>query len=326
MILITGATGLVGSQICKHFIDLDVSFLALKRESSKTTLLPESNIKWIEGDILDAYRFREILEEKNIDVVIHCAAIVSYHKQDEELMYNVNVRGTKNVVDVCIESGVRQLIHISSIAALGRKVGRNTIHENDHWVESPFNSAYARTKYLAELEVWRGHNEGVDACVVNPSVVIAPGDGQRSSSKLLQYVWDEKKFYTKGKINYVDVRDVARVVGFIYSKQVNNERFILNAGNIEYHSIFKQIAKNFNRKSPNIRAGSMLLKLVYILDQIKYFITRIRPVVTKEMLKSAKSDFLYINDKSRTYFSMEYTPLDKTLKWACGSFKQLKKG
>lgn len=326
MILITGATGLVGSQICKHFIELDIPFLALKRENSKITLLPYSNIKWVDGDILDVYRIREIINEHAIEVVIHCAAIVSYHKQDEELMYNVNVRGTKNLVDACIEFDVNHLIHISSIAALGRKSGRNTINENDHWVESPYNSAYARTKYLAELEVWRGHNEGVDSCVVNPSVVIAPGDGKRSSSKLLQYVWDEKKFYTKGKINYVDVRDVAKVVGFIYSKQVKNERFILSAGVVEYQLIFNQIAANFNRKPPNIRAGFMLLKLVYVLDQIKYFITRIRPVVTKEMLKSAKSDFIYVNDKSRSYFSMEYSPLDATLEWACSSFKQLKKG
>lgn len=326
MILITGANGLIGSQIAKQFISMGILFKALRRENSNLSLLQDENIDWVEGNVLDTIRIRDIITDNNIDVVVHCAAIVSYHKQDESLMYKVNVRGTMNVVDACIELGVKQLIHISSVAALGRKTGRNTIYEDDHWVESPLNSTYARTKYLAELEVWRGQNEGVDTCVVNPSVVIAAGDGQRSSSKLLKYIWDEKKFYKEGKINYVDARDVARIVGDIYIKKVVGERFILNAGNIEYRSIFEQIANNFNKKPPSIKVNMLILKAIYLLDQIKYLLTRIRPVVTREMLKSTNTDFLYVNDKSRDFFSMEYTPLSKTLEWACNSFKQDRKG
>lgn len=320
MILITGANGLIGSQICKYLISEDLPFKALKRKGSDISLLPDDKVNWVDGDILDAVLLREYL--RGVSVVIHCAAIVSYHKEDEQLMYHVNVKGTRNIVDVCIEEGVQQFIHISSIAALGKKPNQLEVDENNDWVESPVNSAYARTKYLSELEVWRGFHEGMGVCVVNPSVVLAPGDGKRSSSKLLKYVWDEKKFYTKGMLNYVDVRDIAKVVIEIYKNNIVGERFILNAGNITYKDIFERIANRFEKKSPTFLVGESLLKVIYVLDQIKYFFTRIKPVVTKEMLKSTRSNYLYVNNKSRDFFKMNYTPLDETLDWVCLNFKQ----
>ncbi|MDH5474183.1 MAG: NAD-dependent epimerase/dehydratase family protein [Cyclobacteriaceae bacterium] len=320
MILITGANGLIGSQICKYLISEDLPFKALKRKGSDISLLPDDKVNWVDGDILDAVLLREYL--RGVSVVIHCAAIVSYHKEDEQLMYHVNVKGTRNIVDVCIEEGVQQFIHISSIAAFGKKPNQLEVDENNDWVESPVNSAYARTKYLSELEVWRGFHEGMGVCVVNPSVVLAPGDGKRSSSKLLKYVWDEKKFYTKGMLNYVDVRDIAKVVIEIYKNNIVGERFILNAGNITYKDIFERIANRFEKKSPTFLVGESLLKVIYVLDQIKYFFTRIKPVVTKEMLKSTRSNYLYVNNKSRDFFKMNYTPLDETLDWVCLNFKQ----
>ncbi|MDH5366043.1 MAG: NAD-dependent epimerase/dehydratase family protein [Cyclobacteriaceae bacterium] len=323
MILVTGANGLIGSQVCKLLLALNIPFKAMKRCDSDISLLLNNNVKWVEGDILDAVTFQEYL--LGVEVVVHCAAVVSYHKEDEYLMYQVNVEGTRNVVDTCIEAGIKQFIHISSIAALGRKPERNTIDEDDNWSDSPMNSTYARTKYLSELEAWRGYHEGMGVCVINPSVVIASGDGKRSSSKLLQYIWDEKKFYTDGKLNYVDARDVANIVVEIYKRKIVGERFILNAGNISYKDVFEKIAKRFEKKPPSIKVGNNLLKFIYIMDQLKYFLTRIKPVVTKEMLKSSRSNSLYVNTKSKNFFNIDYKSIDETINWACSTFKQQKK-
>lgn len=323
MILVTGANGLIGSQICKLLLELNIPFKAMRRSNSDITLLSNNNVKWVEGDILDTVTLQEHL--KDVKVVIHCAAVVSYHKEDEDLMYQVNVEGTRNVVDTCIEEGIQQLIHVSSIAALGKKPDIDTIDEKDNWVESPMNSVYARTKYLSELEAWRGYHEGMGVCMVNPSVVIAPGDGKRSSSKLLKYIWDEKNFFTEGKLNYVDARDIAKVVIDIYKRNIVGERFILNAGNIAYKDIFEKIAERFEKRPPSIKVGKNLLKFIYLIDQTKYFLTRIKPVVTKEMLKSTRSNYLYVNQKSKDFFDIDYTPLDETLNWACSTFKQQKK-
>ena len=200
MILVTGANGLIGSSICRELLQSKIPFKALRRSHSDLSLLDDKRVQWVEGDILDPVILHDLLIDVN--TVIHCAAVVSYQKADEKLMYEVNVKGTKILVDMCLEMGVEHFIHLSSIAALGKKLDDHEITEENPWIESPNNSVYARTKYLAEVEVWRAHHEGLSASVVHPSVVLAPGDGLRSSSKLLKYVWDENRFFIDGKLNY----------------------------------------------------------------------------------------------------------------------------
>ena len=319
MILVTGANGLIGSFVCKELIARAIPFKPMKRAGSDTSLLKEYDLEWLECDILDTTNLERILV--GVTGVIHCAAMVSYHKQDEYLMYRTNVKGTRNLVNCCINVGVKYLLHLSSVAALGRKAESREVDENTHWSESPLNSAYARTKYLSELEVWRGEQEGLEVCVMNPSVVIAPGDGQRSSSKLLKYVWDQKRFYTSGSINFVDVRDVAKLVVDAYEKKVTGERFVVSADSIKYKDLFGRLAFKMKKKTPSIKAGPTLIKIVYVLDQIKFFVTRIRPTVTKEMLKSASSNIVFMNQKSKDYFSFNYRSIDDTVTWACEEFE-----
>ncbi len=216
-ILITGATGLVGSATARRFLADGHSVSVLHRPDSDRSLLQdvEDRIQWIEGDILDVLSLEKALE--NVEYVVHAAAVVSFVPRDEAAMVKVNVEGTANVVNACLKRGIRKLCHVSSVAALGRPHPRTieqdkpvVIDETQRWEDSPNNSAYAKTKYLAELEVWRGISEGLPAVIVNPSLILGEGDWQKSSTQLFKYVYDGKPFYTEGTVNYVDVQGYCR--------------------------------------------------------------------------------------------------------------------
>lgn len=319
MILVTGANGLLGSQIVRKLLEQKVEFNALRREESDLSLLNNENVNWIECDILDVTSLYKSLDK--VDTVIHCAAVVSFHPSDNEMMHTVNVEGTCNVVNACIEANVKNLIHVSSIAAFGRSKTMTSINENTIWVTSSLNTAYAETKYLAELEAWRGANEGLNVAVINPSVVLAAGSEGQSSSKLFDYVWQEHTFYIDGNLNFVDARDVADAVYAIYDKEIYGERFILNAGKVEYKTLFDAISDRLVKKAPSMKANSWILWIALFMEKLKYWLTRVKPTITKEIIKTTSVAFTYDNSKSKDAFNLEYRTLDESLDWVCKDYK-----
>ena len=224
--------------------------VGIKREKSNISVVDhlQDKIQWRVADVADSISLSESFQ--GIHTVIHSAALVSFNPRKAKEIFDTNVIGTKNVVDACLASGVRKLIHISSVAALGRERGVQLISEENTWADSPLNSDYAISKYQAELEVFRGHEEGLHVSLVNPSVILAPANWNRSSSQLFKYIWNEKPFYTEGMLNYVDVRDVATIIHLLYKGDFNGERFIVNANHVSFKTIFDEIARRFNKKSP----------------------------------------------------------------------------
>ena len=243
-IFMTGANGLLGSVIAQNLLSAGYPLSAMRRASSSMDLLgpSASGISWIEADLMDISSYRDALE--NADIVIHAAAMVSFDKRDHARMMDINVRGTAELVDAALEAGIQHFIQISSIAAIGRVKDAGIIDEQTKWVDSDLNSQYAISKYQAELEVWRGGEEGLPFSIINPSVVLGMGDLQQSSAKLFKYVWDQKPFYTDAIVNYVDVEDVAEAVRLLVSKGPQNDRFIISAGDIPYKTLFGHMAKN----------------------------------------------------------------------------------
>jgi dihydroflavonol-4-reductase len=248
-ILITGATGLVGSAVARRFLTENHAVYALHRSGSDRSLLKDiaDRIEWIEGDVLDISTLESAVE--GIDFVVHTAAVVSFIPRDRKMMYKVNVEGTSNVVNVCLKHQIGKLCHVSSIAALGRPDARKIVpgqelilDESQRWEDSPENSEYAKTKYLAELEVWRGIAEGLNAVIVNPTLILGEGDWTKSSTQLFRYVYQEKPFYTEGIANYVDVKDVAEIIFRLLFSDISADRFLLNGGSISYHHLFNTIA------------------------------------------------------------------------------------
>ncbi len=320
MILVTGANGLVGAAIVRQLLKKNLVVRALKRSQSDVSTLSDvaSDIEWVEGDVLDIASLEIAMQ--GVSMVIHAAAMVFFSPKERSLMYKVNVEGTANVVNVCMAMKVKKLAFISSIAALGRPDLAHAdtqktiyINEEQKWEDSPLNSHYAKSKYQAELEVWRGVAEGLPAVIVNPSIILGEGDWTRSSSQLFKYVYDQKKFYTEGLVNYVDVLDVAAVTVRLLLSDVENERFVLNAGTTTYKDLFEQIAKGFGQKPPSIRISPFMSEILWRIEAIRSFFTGKNPLITRETAKSARSRFAYDSTKIQKALNFVFIPLSETI-------------
>ncbi|NIJ53523.1 NAD-dependent epimerase/dehydratase family protein [Dyadobacter arcticus] len=319
-VLITGATGLVGSAVARRFLSDNYEVLALYRRGADRSLLSDvdSRVNWVEGDIMDISSLENAME--GVDFVVHTAAVVSFIPKDRKIMYRVNVEGTANLVNVCLNYPVKKLCHVSSIAALGRPDSRKLIpgkttmlDESQRWEDSPENSEYAKTKHLAELEVWRGIAEGLNAVIVNPTLILGEGDWNKSSTQIFRYVYQEKPFFTEGIANYVDVRDVADIVFRLLHSEVSAERFLLNAGSISYKNLFSMIAVAMNKKKPWLRVGPGLAGIIWRVEALRTFLLGTKPLITKETAQSAARNISYRNDKIRNILNFEFQPLEKTV-------------
>src|SRR5690606_3677923 len=211
MIAVTGANGLLGSFVVRKLMEANVPVVAIKRANSNTSLLADlPTLAWRTADILDPISLQEAFD--GVTGVIHCAAMVSFNPRDEKKLMQVNVEGTKNVVDACLIAGINRLLHVSSVAALGRQKNQTHITESNTWIDSSYNTVYGLSKYKAELEVFRAQEEGLKTIIINPSVILSRGNWDKSSAQLFKYVWRERPFYSDGSFNYVDVRDVAQQI------------------------------------------------------------------------------------------------------------------
>jgi dihydroflavonol-4-reductase len=319
-VLITGATGLVGSAVAKRFLSENHEVYALFRQGSDRSLLAdiENRVQWVEGDILDITLLEEAVEK--MDVVVHTAAVVSFIPRDRKMMYKVNAEGTANVVNACLKHQIGKLCHVSSIAALGRpdprKIvpGQDTVlDEGQRWEDSPENSEYAKSKHLAELEVWRGIAEGLNAVIVNPTLILGEGDWTKSSTQIFNYVYREKPFYTEGLANYVDVLDVSEIVFKLVQSQIAGERFLLNAGSISYHHLFNSIADAMQKKRPSMKVKPWLAGIIWRVEAFRTWLLGTKPLITRETAQSAARRIRYDNAKIKNALGFNFQPIEKTV-------------
>ncbi len=324
MIFVTGANGLLGSHICKKLIDEGYKVKALIRKDSNTFLLGEylNKLEIINGDILNPESFAN--ELNNVTAIIHCAAIVSFHQSDKDLMNKVNVEGTANMVNLALDKKIEYFIQISSVAALGRLTGSGIVTEENKWQDSIWNSNYATSKYFAELEVWRGIEEGLPAVMINPSVILAPGVGAKSSSQLFTYVWKENIFYPAGKVNYVDVRDVCQAITQCLKLKKTKERYIVNGGITTYKNLFDLIGKSFNKKPPFIETNQLLIKVGMFLDKLRSIFTGTKTIITTETARLTQSEIYFDNTKIKKELNLSFVDLSDSIEWSCSKINEQK--
>jgi dihydroflavonol-4-reductase len=328
MILITGANGLIGSAVAKRFLQAGIPVRALVRADSDRHTLREvaHQIDWAEGDILDIPSLEKALE--GITYIVHTAAIVSFAPKDRDVMFKVNVEGTANVVNACLKAGIKKMGYLSSVAALGRPDAKtisplNTvvINEKQKWEESELNSNYAKTKYQAELEVWRGIAEGLNAYMVNPTIVLGEGNWNKSSIQLFKYAFDEKPFYPQGVINYVDVLDVAEAMYQLMISDITAERFTLNAGSITYQDFLTKVALGFGKRPPRYKVSQWASQLLWRLEAVRTFFTRKSPLITKETATTSAYQFYYDNRKINKAINFQFCSLDESIERCCKYFQ-----
>lgn len=315
MILITGATGLVGSHLIQQLINNNQSVRALYRNTIPNYRDAEK-VDWIKGDILDINSLEVAMQ--NVQQVYHCAAIVSFNPSKRNELYKVNIEGTANVVNACITSGVKKILFVSSVAALGRIREDQPIDESMNWTPETSNSEYGKTKYMAELEVWRGMGEGMDVAVVNPVIILGSGDWNAGSSSIFKSAYDEFPWYTSGMSGFVDVLDVVNAMIAIMQSSVTGERFIISGHNALYKDVFALIAKSFGKKVANKKVTPFIAAIVWRLEALKAIFTSKDPLLTKETAKTAQAIVSFNNNKLLHQFpNFKYTPLEISIERVC---------
>ena len=308
MILVTGSTGLVGSHLLYHLIKDGNTVRALYRTETKIKTVKHvfsyyekdvdslfSKIEWIQGDINDLPSLEKAFND--VTYVYHCAALVSFDPNDYRKLRKINIKGTANIVNLCIDNNIKKLCYVSSIAAIGEASKNDCISETSEWNPESDHSVYAITKYGAEMEVWRGTQEGVNSVIVNPGIIVGPGYWRTSSGALFKRIYKGQKYYTTGVSGYVDIDDVVIPMIELMKSSIKNERYILVSENLSFKDFATSVAKKLNVKPPQKEASKLLLNIAWRLDWLNYFFKRKYRKLTKQMVKSVTSDSFYSNKK-----------------------------
>lgn len=317
LVLITGATGFLGSHLCSLLLRQGYRVVALRRNSNSEGLfkrvhkfyqLPSSyQPSWITGDILNIDDIIPALD--GVSAVFHCAALVSFAKKDKQRLMGHNVVGTRNVVNACLITGVKQFVYASSVAALGRATGDDDpITENSVWVESKYNSRYAISKYLAEQEVWRAQEEGLHVTLVNPGIILGYGDSFSGSNKIYHMIKKGQSFYPVGSNGFVGVEDVAKMMLFLFENNQWGKRFLCVAETIEYKKLFFQLCEAMGKKPPRIALNGAVLWLAYQMARAAEFLKIPFPIPSDNIITSSKTS-IYQSVNQPLLDGFQYTPI-----------------
>lgn len=332
MILVTGGTGLIGGILLMKLAERGYPIRAIYRDETSiqkfkdTTSYFEnakelhSKIEWMEGDVQNIDSLKPCFD--GVEYVYHCAGLVSFRTKDKERLYNTNVTGTYNIVNLSIDAGVKKICHISSIAALSQKLKDQVITEDNDWEQDKKNSWYSRTKYWGELEIWRGIVEGLNAVIVNPSVVIGPGGWNESSGQLFSTVNKGLKFYTSGVTGYVGAADVAESMILLMESDIENERFVLNERDLSFKELFTLIAKSLDKKPPKWAATKLMMQMAHIASQSLALITGKEPLITRSTIRSAFGKKYYSSEKLIKALNFTFTPIENVIEETGREFKK----
>lgn len=324
-ILVTGATGFVGSYLVRLLLEKGYKIRGLKRSTSKFDLLYDikDQVEWVDVDINDVVGLEDAFE--GVTHVCHCAASISFHPRDVRQMHKTNVGGTTNIVNLCLHKNVKKLIHISSIAALGRSKDRLDLNEKCQWIESKDNSNYAITKHLAEQEVWRGTAEGLATVIVSPSVVVGSRSWNDGMSGFFKKIDKGLKLYPSGQSGFVDVRDVVLFMEKMIQSDISGERYILNAVNIPHREFFNSIAGALKATPPSIEVGPILAEIAWRVEWLKEKLLGTPPLLTKESARASVSKFRYHHEKSLSVPGFQYHPFEQTIMDTAHQYLEAKK-
>ncbi len=336
MILVTGGTGLVGTYLLYELASKGRKIRALIRPGRSEHFVQSlfscidcnhnfnpTHIEWVEGDVLDLYSLDQAME--GVNQVYHSAGMISFYPRERALMQKINIEGTANIVDCSMRHGVQKLIHVSSISALGSNTEKDLIDENATWQNSEIHSGYGISKYSGEKEVWRGIEEGLNAVIVNPSVILGAACHPKAVNPVLNGINKLLPFYSNGVTGYVDVRDVVKAMILLMESDISAERYVLNSENLSQRELFTICAVLLGRKNPYIHLNKPLLNLFRIEEALRSTITGNRPLITRENVNSVTGINRYSSDKFRLRFGYEFIPVKESLSNAFQILKMLNK-
>jgi len=324
MILVTGGTGLLGAHLLYKLVAQGNRVKAIYRGASKFEGVKKifsyysenpsvlfDKIDWVKADITDVPALDVAFE--NVTYVYHCAADLSFNPKNYRQSREVNVVGTANIVNLCLIHHVSKLCHVSSIATLGEDL-KKPITEETRWnPENNTQNIYAITKYDAELEVWRGTQEGLDAVVVQPGVILGPGLWNSGSGEIFTKVSNGFHYFTSGTVGVVDVNDVSESMMKLMSSEIVNEQFIVVSENIPYKELMQNIATvvGNTKDLKEIKRWQLLCYLQ--IDKLLSLFTGRKRSVFKANINSAFKQLVYDASKIKNEVGIEFVSVLKII-------------
>jgi nucleoside-diphosphate-sugar epimerase len=330
-VFVTGGTGMTGARLLLKLLENGCELTALKRETSNIETVRRifnnhsvhgdelfKKVNWIDGDLTDYEAIRDAMQ--GAVYVYHTAAMVSFKPKDKKRMIYENVQGTANIVNACLETGVKKLCHVSSVAALGDLKNGEELTEDTEKTDFETISEYAISKYRSEKEVWRGMAEGLNAVIVNPSVILGTGNWGNGSPRMIKAQWEGLSWYTNGHNGFVDVLDLVNVMIILTESDIRDERFIVSGENLPFREVFNCIADNLNKKRPDKYANSFLLHTIKTFDNIRYYLTGKEPRLTRHTLRSSQKIHTCSNKKIVDAVKYEFKPIKTSIEEICKVF------
>ncbi len=314
MILVTGASGFLGSELVKQLVANGESVRIIVRPSSDISHLAsiKDKIEIMEGDILDVPSLEIAMD--GIEKIYHSAAVIGYDDSFYDSMYKCNIEGTANVVNVALTKGIKKLLHVSSIAAIGGKPN-DLISEETKWEKNEWTTHYGITKMLAEREVWRAEQEGLEVVMVNPGIILGSSSNEnKATMRVFKRIASGKMpFYSNGTNGFIDVRDVAKICIQLMNSPVHSERFILINQNLSFKDYFERIAKRLNVQPPKRALNKTLGNVFLFADWMASTLSRRKRSFTKEIFKVSMEHFEYSNEKIKRQLDYTFIPFDETI-------------
>ncbi len=323
-VLVTGGTGLVGSHLLEQLQSQPVTIRVLARNPDQALQKPwlqkllKFPIEWVKGDILDVESLEEAME--GVSQVYHCAASVSFDKKNSRQLWQTNIAGTANVVNASLYAGISKLAYVSSIAALGRSTSAGIVDESTDWKDDPGNSQYAISKFRAELEVWRGIEEGLNAVMINPGIILGPGDWSATSSRLIAQIAKGFPVISPGANGFVDVRDVADSLIFLMNSEISAKRFVLVGENLSYRQLFEAICLRTGAKMPTWTPSYSMAMLAARLLSIFGIFSSKEPALTPEKVKTAFSNYSFSSERILSS-GFKFRTMNDTFDWVCEAYR-----
>lgn len=326
MVLVTGATGILGSHVVYSLLNRGKKVVAARRSGSSTSDIERlfgyygatdllRQIEWRDPDLSDAFSIEGALE--GVEEVFHCAGFVSFNPRDKKELMLHNEVATRNIVNACLFKGVKALCFSSSLATIRNPDATGELNESVFWKASGRESDYAISKHNAEREVWRGIEEGLPAVIVNPGVLLSPGFWTRSSSRLFPRCHKGNKFYSSGTTGYIGAADAAEVMVELMERKRYGERYILIEGNYGYKEVFSKIQGCMNIPPPRFRVRKWQLKAGQKALAALAFFTGKEPEITRPVVDSLLNRRTYSNQKLLAEGGFKLTPVPDVISEIC---------
>ena len=334
MVLVTGGTGLVGSHLLYHLLlKNNIQVRAIHTQSSDLNAVKKvftyyssngeslfNKIRWVEADLNTIPALE--LAFQDITQVYHCAAMISFSSREYQKMRRVNIEGTTNIVNLCISNHIKKLCFVSSIAAIENGNEGELVNESDNWTNTSDKSGYSITKYGAEMEVWRGSQEGIDVIIVNPGVILGSGFWHKGTGTMFRRINNGLKFYTEGITGFVGVKDVVQAMILLMSSDVTNQRFILVSENLSFRKVLSLIAASLNKETPKIKINKFMSELLWRFEFLRSRITLSVPLLTKYTARSSVSNHPYTSEKIENTLGFEFTKISDCINNTAAHFNK----